>query len=259
MACEPSPIPEQNSLLSRRFWGAHVLVVVVIFGCLAGSYWQFSVWQSSREAAKRTLTNKPPVPLTSLMKPGQEYPNAALGKPVTLQGSWLAESTFFVADQPSPLNSGKNGYWVVTSVQMPEGAIPVLRGWSETRSAPPIAGPVGIRGWLEPSDDSNPGEIQTDPPTYGSLSVAALTQTTKIPLYAAYITVTTGAPGTAGLVATGPTVTASIGEGTGLLNFLYGIQWILFVFLAIYLWWRWCHGWADQRDEQDAANVEPLP
>lgn len=251
-------LSERPSLLARRFWGAHVLLVVAIVVCLAGSDWQFHVWHSNREAAKRTLTDKPPVPLTSLMKPGGSYPNSALGKPVTLAGSWMPESTFYVSDQPSPKNSGANGYWVVTNVRLTSGAIPVLRGWNPTRSAPPVSGPVSIRGWLEPSDDTNAVETQTNPPTYGSLSLAVLVQTSTVPLYSAYVTVGAGAPGTSGLVVTGPTVTASVSSSTGLLNFLYGVQWLLFVVLALYLWWRWCHEWTYQRDEEDDANRDPV-
>lgn len=253
-----APATERASLLSRRFWGAHVLVVVAIIGCCAGSYWQFGVWHSNREAAKRTLTDKPPVALTSLMKPGQAYPNDALGKPITFRGSWIPESTFYVANQPSPLDASRDGYWVVTTVRLADGAIPVLRGWSATRSAAPVSGDVSVRGWLEPSDDSDPAQTQATPPTFGSLSVAALAQTTKFPLYGAYVTVGKGAAGTAGLVVTGPTVTASIGSSTGLLNFLYGIQWLLFIVLALYLWWRWCHDWADQQDDEDDSNVDPV-
>ena len=233
-----------------------MLLVVVILGCMAGSRWQFGVWHDNRQAAKRTLTDKPPVALTSVMKPGQAYPNNALGKPVTLQGEWMPESTFYVGSQPAP-GSNRTGYWAVSLVRLPAGAIPVLRGWSATASAAPVAGTVDLQGWLEPSDDTNPVETQTTPPTYGSLSVAALTQNAKEPLYGAYITVAKDAPGTAGLIATGPTVTASVGSSTGLLNFLYGIQWLLFIVLAVYLWWRWCREWADQRDEPDDANVDP--
>ncbi|HWU31849.1 MAG TPA: SURF1 family cytochrome oxidase biogenesis protein, partial [Marmoricola sp.] len=239
---------ERPGLGSHRFWGAHVLLLVAIAVCLAASDWQFHVWHRNREAAKHTLTDKPPVPLTSLMRPGSGYPNNALGKPVTLQGSWMPESTFYVAHQPSPRDSSKTGYWVVTNVRLPVGAIPVLRGWNATQVAAPVSGEVSLRGWLEPSDDTDPTELSTTPPTYGSLSLSALVQTTKVPLYAGYITVGSGAPGTSGLVVTGPTVAAGVDGSTGLLNFLYGIQWLLFVVLSLYLWWRWCHDWAFQRD-----------
>ena len=50
-------------------------------------------------------------------------------------------------------------------------------------------------------------------------------------------------------------MTASIGSATGLLNFLYGIQWILFAGLSMYLWWRWCREWAYQRDEEIGAGA----
>lgn len=246
---------ERASLLSRRFWGAHVLVVLAFIGCAAGSDWQFHVWAASRHAAQAVLTTKPPVPLTSVLRAGDAYPGSAIGRPVTLTGTWLPGSTLYVDHQPSPLNSGANGYWAVTLVRVGASAVPVLRGWTATRSAPPVSGSVSIRGWVEPSDEGDAVQTATHPPTYGSLSIAALTQAVSIPLLPGYVAVRTGAPGTAGLVATGPTVTAAVGGATGLLNFLYGIQWILFAVLSIYLWWRWCRDWSYQRDEEDETSA----
>ena len=236
-------------MLSRRFWGAHVLVVLAFLGCLAGSDWQFHVWASSRHAAQAVLTNKPPVALTSIVSAGQAYPGSAIGRPVTVEGSWLPDSTFYVTNQPSPVDSGRRGYWVATLVRVGNSALPVVRGWTPATTASAVSGPVHLSGWLEPSDDSDGVQITTHPPTYGSLSLAALAQTSPLRLLPGYVAARAGSPGSAGLVPTGPTVTASIGSTTGLLNFLYGIQWILFAGLSIYLWWRWCRDWAYQQRE----------
>lgn len=245
---------ERASLLSRRFWGAHVLLVLALLGCAAGSDWQFHVWAATRHAAEAVLTTKPPVPLASVLHAGEAYPGSAIGRPVTLTGTWLPESTFYVANQPSPQDSQRTGYWVATLVRLGTTAVPVLRGWTASASAPPVSGPVSMRGWVEPSDEGDAVQTATHPPTYGSLSIAALTQAASLPLLPGYVAVRAGAPGTEGVVATGPTVTAGAGGATGLLNFLYGIQWILFAVLSGYLWWRWCRDWSYQRAEDDAAS-----
>lgn len=236
-------------MLSRRFWGAHALVVVAFLGCVAGSDWQFHVWAANRHAAQAVLTNEPPVPLVSILRVGQPYPGSAIGRPVTLNGTWVPASTFYVADQPSPSQSSRRGYWAVTLVRVGSAGVPVLRGWTPSTSAPAVSGSFSMNGWLEPSDDTNGIQTGTHPPIYGSLSLAALAQTSPLRLLPGYVVARTGSTGTTGLVATGPTVTAGIAGTTGLLNFLYGIQWILFAGLSIYLWWRWCRDWAYQQRE----------
>lgn len=256
MPTAPVTSIERASLLSRRFWGAHVLVVLAFVGCVAGSDWQFHVWAANRHAAQAVLTNKPPVPLTSILSAGGSYPGSAIGRPVTLAGTWVPGSAFYVENQPSPLDSRRQGYWAAALVRIGTSAVPVLRGWTATRDAAPVSGAVSLRGWLEPSDDSDAVQTATRPPTYGSMSIAALTQTSSTRLLPGYVTVRAGAPGTEGLVATGPTVTASVSGSTGLLNFLYGIQWILFAALSIYVWWRWCREWSYQRDEEAAMITE---
>jgi len=249
---EPEPSQEQISLLSRHFWGAHLLTVVAVAASIALATWQFGVWQASRRAQEHDLSGLPPIALTKVFAQGQAFPGNDIGRPVTLTGTWAPADTFFVEGVRAP-GSAASGYWVVTPVMIGQSAIPVLRGWSATASAPVVvAGPVSLTGWLEPSDDTKPVEVRHG--VFGSLSLAAVAQVINTPLYSGYVVAKTASSGLDGVRQLGPTESSTSGAdfGTGLRNFLYGVQWWLFAGLAVYLWWRWCR---DQRQPPTSESV----
>lgn len=226
-------------------------MVLAVLASLALAYWQFDVWQSSRKAQEHNNVGLAPVALTTVITQGQGYPGNDIGRPVTLEGTWIPTETFYVQGVRSP--EGIKGYWAVTPVRIGTNAIPVVRGWVPTPAAPPVeAVQVSISGWLEPSDDTNPVEVS--PGVYGSLSLPALAQNLQDPLYSAYVAAGSATSGLSGLTNVGPTETSVTGAdwGTGLRNFLYGTQWLLFVALAVYLWWRWC------RDQRNPPTIEPV-
>ncbi|MGN6161858.1 MAG: SURF1 family protein [Marmoricola sp.] len=246
-------MPNPPSLLSRRFWGAHVLMIAAVAASIALATWQFDVWQASRRAQEHDNSTLPPVALAEVFAQGQAFPGKDIGRPVTLTGRWDPRQTFFVAGVRSAAAPRLKGYWAVTPVVIGKAAIPVVRGWVRTAAAPAVSPtPVAISGWLEPSDETNPVEIRRG--VFGSLSVAALAQVSTRPLYSGYVVAKTATSGLAGVQTLGPTETSTSGAdfGTGLRNFLYGLQWWLFAGLAVYLWWRWC------RDQRQAAHEEQV-
>ena len=228
-------------------------MVVAVAASIALATWQFGVWQASRRAQEHNLSGLPPVALSRVFAQGQAFPGNDIGRPVTLTGRWLPQDTFFVRG-PLPRGQGSiDGYWAVTPVLIGTSAIPVVRGWTKSAVAPrvdPVS--VAITGWLEPSDESDP--VQIKPRLFGSLSVAAVTQTISTPLYGGYVVAKSATSGLDGVTALGPTQTSTSGAdwGTGLRNFLYGVQWWLFAGLAVYLWWRWC------RDQRRPPTSEPV-
>jgi cytochrome oxidase assembly protein ShyY1 len=249
---EPESSNEQITLLSRRFWGAHVLTVVAVAVSIALATWQFGVWQASRRAQEHDLSGLPPIALTKVFSQGDAFSGKDVGRPVTLTGTWAPADTFYVQGMHAP-RSGTSGYWVVTPVVIGRTAIPVLRGWSPTASAPALAAkPVRLTGWLEPSDDTSPVEVRHG--VFGSLSLAAVAQVIDTPLYSGYVVAKAASSGLEGVRQLGPTESSTSGAdfGTGLRNFLYGVQWWLFAGLALYLWWRWCR---DQRQPPTSESV----
>lgn len=246
-------MPTQPSLLSRRFWGAHLLMVAAVAASIALATWQFGVWQASRRAQEHDLSGLAPIALSKVFAQGQAFPGNDIGRPVTLSGRWAPEETFYVQGVRSPGHQSARGYWAVTPVLIGTSAIPVVRGWAPTPAAPAVPGiAVTLTGWLEPSDETNPVEVR--PHVYGSLSLGAVAQAISTPLYSGYVVAKSATSGTEGVQTLGPTETSTSGAdfGTGLRNFLYGVQWWLFAGLAVYLWWRWC------RDQRQPVTDEPV-
>ena len=246
-------MPTPPSLLERRFWGAHLLTILAVAASIALATWQFGVWQASRRAQEHDLSGLPPIALAKVFAQGQAFPGNDIGRPVTLSGRWLPADTFFVKGRLPRGGVSVDGYLAVTPVLIDGSAIPVVRGWTKSGVAPPVAAePVSITGWLEPSDESDP--VQIKPGLFGSLSLAAVAQTISTPLYSGFVVAKSATSGLDGVRALGPTQTSSTGAdwGTGLRNFLYGVQWWLFAGLAVYLWWRWC------RDQRQPPTSEPV-
>lgn len=227
-------------------------MVVAVAASIALATWQFDVWQASRRAQQHDLSGLRPIALTQVFAQGQAFPGNDVGRPVTLTGRWAPSDTFYVQGVRSPV-SGASGYWAVTPAVIGTNAIAVLRGWVPTPSAPAVPDErVSISGWLEPSDDTNPVEVRRG--VFGSLSLAAVTQVVNTPLYSGYVVIKSASSGLRGVQKLGPTQTSTSGAdwGTGLRNFLYGVQWWLFAGLAVYLWWRWC------RDQRRPPTSEPV-
>lgn len=228
-------------------------MIVAVAASIALATWQFDVWQASRRAQEHNLSGLRPVALTTVFAQGQAFPGNDIGRPITLSGRWLPADTFYVRGQLARGQVRLDGYWAVTPVLIGSSAIPVVRGWTKSGVAPRVAAvSVFVSGWLEPSDESDP--VQIKPGLFGSLSLAAVTQTINTPLYGGYVVAKSASSGLDGVVALGPTQTSIAGAdwGTGLRNFLYGVQWWLFAGLAVYLWWRWC------RDQRRSATTEQV-
>lgn len=220
-------------------------MVLAVAASIALATWQFGVWQDNRKAQEHDVSGLPPIALSDVISPAEGYPGDAIGRQVTLDGTWMPQETFFVEAKP--------GYWVVTLVKVGDYAMPVIRGWSATATAPSVgAQSVHVGGWLEPSNDTSPVEVSAG--IWGSLSVVALAQDASLPLYAAYVVADDAGSGLDGLQQRGPTETSSTGAdwGTGLRNFLYGVQWWLFAAFSVYLWWKWC------RDQRRPVTDEPV-
>jgi len=227
-------------------------MVAAVAASIALATWQFGVWQASRRAAEHDVSGLAPIALGKVFTAGQAYPGNDIGRQVSFSGRWAPDETFFVTGVHEPGGTTK-GYWAVTPVVIGSAAIPVVRGWTPTPTAPRVAAaPVSISGWLEPSDETNPVEVRSG--VFGSLSLAAVAQVIQTPLYSGYVVAKSATSGLDAVQRVGPTETSTSGAdfGTGLRNFLYGLQWWLFAGLAVYLWWRWC------RDQRQTVTEQPV-
>lgn len=206
---------------------------------LAG-LWQYGTWNSDRAAASRDLVHAAPVPLGSLMSAESAFPGRSVGQPVTFEGRWVPGSTMYVSGVP---HQGKRGYWAVTPVMVDKSAIPVVRGWTPTPTAPSPTGQVHVTGWLEPSQSQGEADLNPHDDIITSMRIPSMTQHSDVNLYSAYVVARATTPTSsadAALAAVGPTQQPDVSGFTGLRNLLYALQWWVFGILAIYIWWRWC-------------------
>ncbi len=233
--------------LAPRYWGVHVLMVAAVVAAVLLGRWQYDVWHAHRADSAASVTRLSPVPLDSILGPDAAYPGDALGRPVTVEGTWDPDGTVFVSGRE---RDGHTGYWAVTPVVTASGSeIPVVRGWvTDPSQAPaPPRGNAALVGLLQPPEDSGVPDEDASDAVLPELSITDLLQRTSRDLYGGYVIATdrsvpgggATAAGTTGLVPASAEHLPGADASTGLRNVLYAFQWWVFGAFAIFMWWRW--------------------
>jgi cytochrome oxidase assembly protein ShyY1 len=233
--------------LAPRYWGVHLLMVAAVVATVLLGRWQYDVWHAHRADSAASMTRLSPRPLDSVLGPDAAYPGDALGRPVTVEGTWDPDGTVFVSGRE---REGRTGYWAVTPVVMPSGSeVPVVRGWvtDPTQAPAPPHGRAALVGLLQPPEDSGLPDGDTSDAVLPEMSITDLLQRTARDLYGGYVIATdravpdgaTTSAGTAGLAPAGAEHLPGADASTGLRNLLYAFQWWVFGAFAIFMWWRW--------------------
>ncbi len=235
--------PVYRFLLTPRWWGINVFVLVAIPFCVFMGSWQLSRFEARvddhRTAETRATEsgNEPVRPLTALLP----VDKATVGRPVTATGTY--------ADQllvPDRTLDGRTGFYVLTFLRTDTGkAVPVVRGWlpgtaDAARAPAPPAGEVTVTGVLQASE--NPGENGVrargglPPGQTAAISTASLVNLVPYDLHDAWITLRTADPGMTAVPATAP-------SGTGLdlkafQNLGYTGEWFVFAGFVVFMWFR---------------------
>ena len=240
------------ALLSPRYWGAHLVMVVALGAAVVLGLWQLHVWQAGREAATTDLTTAPPKSLGSVMGGDQAFPGKYLGQPVRFAGRWMPQSTLYVRDREL---GGKRGYWVVTPVLVGRSAMPVVRGWSAQPQAPAVSGPAEVTGWLQPSEGSGATDANPDDDVIPEMRVASIVQHVDADLYSGFVVQKDGAG--AGLRQVTPESIPEVSSTDHLRNLLYAFQWWIFGGFAVYVWVRWCRDQLEVEAEEAVREEQP--
>lgn len=253
------------ALLAPRYWGVHLLALVLVGAAGWLGYWQFEAWQMRRAAEAVDLTRVVPVPLAEVIGADDPFPADKVGHPVVVGGSWLPEATFYVSGRRGG-DPEAQGYWAVTplSVESPDAAgaaLLVVRGWTaETATAPPApTGEAELVAWLQPTEGSV--EMDADPAddVFPALRVADALQRVDQDLYGAYGVIAGSLDdaaindGTDGLAPASLEQLPEASRFTALRNLLYGIEWWVFGLFAAFIWWR------HVRDEHDRLRAQDQP
>ena len=182
-------------LLTPRWWGINVFVLLAIPFCIFMGSWQLSRFEDrmteSRDAGKQVVTDgrEAPRPLAELLP----VDKATSGKQVTATGRYAKQ--LLVPDRQL---DDREGYYVLTLLRIDGGkALPVVRGWLPGTADPakvPAAptGEVTVTGALQASE--TPGDngvsAQGGLPAGQTAAISAASLVNLVPygVYDAWIT-----------------------------------------------------------------------
>jgi cytochrome oxidase assembly protein ShyY1 len=230
-------------LLTPRWWGINVFVLLAIPFCVFMGSWQLSRFEDRmadhRAATERTdpADRAPARPLEKLLPVDRE----TSGESATASGRYGEQLLV-----PNRKLDGKNGFYVLTLLRTDEGrALPVVRGWRPGTADPDKApaaptGEVTVTGALQASETpgSNGVAVQGGLPAgqTGAISAAALVNLVPDKLYDAWITLDKADSGMKAVPAVAP-------QDTGLdlkafQNLGYTGEWFVFAGFVVFMWFR---------------------
>ncbi|MET9501633.1 SURF1 family protein [Streptomyces sp. NPDC006622] len=230
-------------LLTPRWWGINVFVLLAIPFCVFMGSWQLSRFearvddQRTAEARADSARTQAPRPLAGMLP----VDKATSGKRVTASGRYGAQ--LLVPDREL---DGRPGFYVLTLLRTDGGrTLPVVRGWlpgaADAAKAPaPPAGEVSVTGALQASETPGDNGVSArgglPPGQTGAISTASLVNLVDDDLYDAWITLDTADPGMRAVPASAP-------SGTGLdlkafQNLGYTGEWFVFAGFVVFMWFR---------------------
>ncbi|MFJ2828983.1 SURF1 family protein [Streptomyces sp. NPDC087263] len=230
-------------LLTPRWWGINVFVLLAIPFCIFMGSWQLGRFedrvQSSRDANKQVEAAKTeaPRPLAELLPVDK-----------TTSGN-QAIATGHYADQllvPDRDVDDKQGFYVLTLLRTDDGrALPVVRGWLPGEADPakvpaPPSGEVTVTGALQASESPGSNGVSAvgglPEGQTGAISAASLVNLVPYKVYDAWITLDKADSGMTAVPATAP-------QDTGLdlkafQNLGYTGEWFVFAGFVLFMWFR---------------------
>ncbi|MBZ9645419.1 SURF1 family protein [Streptomyces sp. PSKA30] len=230
-------------LLTPRWWGINVFVLLAIPFCIFMGSWQLSRFEDRvedhRSAGEQAASDKTKAarPLAELLPVDKE----TSGDRTTATGTYGEQ--LLVPDREL---DGRRGYYVLTLLRTDDGrALPVVRGWlpgaADPAKAPaPPSGEVTVTGALQASE--NPGEngvsAQGGLPSGQSAAISAASLVNLVPydVYDAWVTLDKGDSGMRA-------VPVSAAPDTGLdlkafQNLGYTGEWFVFAGFVVFMWFR---------------------
>jgi len=230
-------------LLTPRWWGINLFVVLAIPFCIFMGSWQLGRFEDRvdghRKAEEQVASarSEAPRPLDAMLPVTKE----TSGKQVTARGRY--DEQLLVPDREL---DGKRGTYVLTLLRTDGGkALPVVRGWLPGTPDPadvpaPPSGEVSVTGALQASETpGNNGVSARGGLPQGqtaAISAASLVNLVPYDVYDAYVTLNRGDSGMKAVPATAP-------GGTGLdlkafQNLGYTAEWFAFVGFVVFMWFR---------------------
>lgn len=230
-------------LLTPRWWGINVFVLLAIPFCVFMGSWQLSRFEGrvhEEHAANRQAASdgsEAARPLDSMLPVNK----ATSGRRVSAHGRYGTQLLV-----PGRQLDGKNGFYVLTLLRTDSGrSLPVVRGWLPGKAAAAKApaaprGEVTVVGALQASETpgdngvSAQGGLPAD--QTAAISSASLVNLVPDRLYDAWVTLDKADSGMKAVPASAP-------AGTGLdlkafQNLGYTGEWFVFAGFTVFMWFR---------------------
>lgn len=230
-------------LLTPRWWGINVFVLLAIPFCVFMGSWQLSRFedrvQDHRAATEQVAAGRDEAarPLDSMLP----VDKSTAGRRVTASGRYGEQLLV-----PGRELDGRRGFYVLTLLRTGSGkALPVVRGWlpgaADTAKAPaPPAGEVTVTGALQaseaPGDDGVSARGGLPAGQTAAISSASLVNLVPYRLYDAWVTLDKGDAGMKAVPARAPS-----GSGLDLKAFQnlgYTGEWFVFAGFVVFMWFR---------------------
>ncbi|MFF9509343.1 SURF1 family protein [Streptomyces sp. NPDC014724] len=231
-------------LLTPRWWGINLFVVLAIPFCIVMGTWQLGRFEDRVQT--HDAAEKQPAPGTRAAKPIDDLlpvDTVTSGRPATATGRYADQ--FLV---PGRKLDDKSGFYVLNMLRTDGGkALPVVRGWLPGRpghTAVPAApaGEVTVTGDLQASENAGTTGVDSGgglpAGQLGMISAASLVNLVPYDVYDAWVTLQdTDATGSL------RPVPAAAPQGTGLdlkafQNLGYTGEWFVFAGFVLFMWFR---------------------
>jgi cytochrome oxidase assembly protein ShyY1 len=239
-------------LVTPRALALHALMVVCTVVCILLAQWQ---WDRAQSLSVDPST-LPTVAFEELSVPAPEISAAALGRSVTVRGTYLESGGYLVTGRTF---EGQPAVWELQVLRLDDGSkVPVIRGVREGGVREPIVPPRGeveVLGRIQPSQDLTrvPPNAQNDPDA-GLLSGVATSELFGLvgaPLHPGWIAVESEQPAPAEPLTPVPAAElAQTDDGLKLQNVLYAVQWTVFGAFVLLVYRRFLRdAWSDYQGE----------
>ncbi|MEU6365349.1 SURF1 family protein [Streptomyces sp. NPDC046931] len=230
-------------LLTPRWWGINVFVLLAIPFCVFMGSWQLSRFES-RMHEQQAVSEQATADRKEAARPlGELLPvdKNTSGKRATATGRYGKQ--LLVPDREL---DGRRGFYVLTMLRTDGGkALPVVRGWlpgdADPAKAPAApAGDVTVTGALQASESPGAGAagggggLPSD--QTAAISSASLVNLVPYRVYDAWVTLDKADSGMKAVPATAP-------QGSGLdlkafQNLGYTGEWFVFAGFTVFMWFR---------------------
>lgn len=232
-------------LLTPRWLALHVVVLLVIPAFVLLGQWQFGRYEERSTSSDQTTGNltAAPVPVEKLTTPGGTVRIQDKYRPVTVTGTFDAGAQLLVRRRTQYKTVG---FYVLTPLTTANGTgVLVNRGWVKAGATAdalpqvpaPTSGEVTVTGRLRPSETEETSGIRDRAGLPAGqvllINTEAIGRRLPYGLLGGYVELTGQSPAAA--TAPAPVPAPVVGGGGGL-NLAYGVQWWLFIGIAIGGW-----------------------